>query len=83
MLAESLVEILVCPRSKQPLVYFPRGETDDGRAMLVCPAARLRYRVEDDVPILLAEEAEELSGEVVERLIARARELGLRIPPDL
>jgi len=85
VLAESLVEILVCPRSKQPLIYFPRGEADaDGAApILVCPQARLRYRIEDDVPILLADEAEELTAEATEELVARARQLGLRIPPGL
>ncbi len=85
MLAESLVEILVCPRTKQPLVYFPKGETnsDDASAMLVCPAARLRYRIEDNVPILLVDEAEELSPDATRKLVARAKELGLRVPAGL
>jgi len=49
VLASALVEILVCPRSKQPLIYFPKGEanTDESHAMLVCPSARLRYRIQD------------------------------------
>jgi uncharacterized protein YbaR (Trm112 family) len=85
VLAPSLVEILVCPRSKQPLIYFPKGETndDEATAMLLCPAARLRYRIEDGVPILLATEAEELSPAATTKLVARARELGLRVPAGL
>jgi uncharacterized protein YbaR (Trm112 family) len=85
VLAPSLVEILVCPRSKQPLIYFPKGEanTSEQDAMLVCPAARLRYRIEDGVPILLVTEAEELSPAQAGKLVARARELGLRIPAGL
>lgn len=85
MLAESLVEILVCPRTKQPLIYFPKGEanSDDATAMLVCPAARLRYRIEDNVPILLVDEAEELSPDATRKLVARAKQLGLRVPAGL
>ncbi len=85
MLAEALVDILVCPRSKQPLIYFPRGEgnTDEAAAMLVCPAARLKYRIEDGVPILLVDEGEELSPDQTRSLVARAKELGLRIPAGL
>lgn len=82
MLAESLVEILVCPRTKQPLIYFPKGEANQTEAegFLVAPGPRLRYRIEDGVPVLLAEEAEELSAEAITRLVARAKELGLRVP---
>jgi uncharacterized protein len=82
VLADDLLSILVCPKSKQPLVYFPRGEDDRdaGAAFLLCPASRLRYRVDDGVPVLLIEEAEELAAERVERLVARARELALAIP---
>jgi uncharacterized protein YbaR (Trm112 family) len=79
VLPKELVDILVCPKSKAPLVYFPRGEQghDEASAFLVCPTSRLRYRIEAGVPVMLVEEATELSGEVVERLVARARELGI------
>ena len=82
MLTTTLVDILVCPRSKQPLIYFPKGEAnaDESHAMLVCPSARLRYRIEDGVPILLVTEAEELSPATTTKLVERARELGLRVP---
>ena len=61
-----LLEILVCPESKQPLIYFP----DDG--FLFCPESRLRYPIEDDIPVMLIEEAERLSEPDAEQLMARA-----------
>ena len=82
MIAPDLVELWRCPKSGQPLVYFPRGEDDrdPGAAFLLCPASRLRFRVEDDVPVLLVEEAAEVAPAEVDRLVARARQLGLRVP---
>jgi uncharacterized protein len=82
MLAPDLLEILVCPKSKQPLVYFPKGETgEDERAeFLLCPASRLRYRIDEGVAVLLVDEAEEVASTEVERLLARARALGLAVP---
>ena len=82
MLAASLVDILVCPKSKQPMIYFPRGEQDRDEAdgLLVCPASRLAYRVAAGVPVLLVDEARELTADEVARLVARARQLGLRVP---
>ncbi|MEO8706809.1 MAG: Trm112 family protein [Kofleriaceae bacterium] len=82
VLADSLVEILVCPKSKQPLIYFPRGEAnaEGGVGFLVSPESRLRYRIDDGVPVLLVEEAEELSVDTTAKLVARAKQLGLRVP---
>ena len=82
MLAEALVEVLVCPKSKQPLIYFPRGEADRDEAdgFLLCPASRLRYPIHDGVPVMLVDEATVVDGPAVEALVARARQLGLRIP---
>ena len=82
MLAADLVAILVCPKSKQPMIYFPRGDDDrdEAQAFLVCPASRLRYRIEGDVPVLLVDEATELAPGEIDRLIGRARQLGLRVP---
>ena len=74
-----------CPKSKQPLVYFPRGEDDrdEGAAFFLCPASRtLRYRIDDRrsrYPFVI-DEATEVAAAEVTRLLARARELGLRIP---
>ncbi|MGE0548012.1 MAG: Trm112 family protein [Kofleriaceae bacterium] len=82
MLAPDLVALLVCPTSKQPLVYFPRGEADQNEAegFLLCPAAKLRYRIDRGVPVLLAEEAETVDSVVVARLLARAKQLGIQLP---
>jgi uncharacterized protein YbaR (Trm112 family) len=47
-----LLEILVCPKCKGDLEYRPREQ------ILACPACRLCYRVEDDIPVMLIDEAE-------------------------
>jgi uncharacterized protein YbaR (Trm112 family) len=82
VLPNDLVEVLVCPKSKQPLIYFPRGEADrdEAEAFLLCPASRLRYPIQDGVPVMLIEEAIEVTAQAVEALLARARQLGLRVP---
>jgi len=71
-----------CPKSHEPLVYFPKGETgtDAGAAFYLCPASRLRYRVVDGVPMFLVEEATEVAPAEVDRLVSRARQLGLQVP---
>jgi uncharacterized protein YbaR (Trm112 family) len=83
VLSKQLTQRLVCPRSKQPLIYFPRGEADrdEKDGFLLSPKARLRYRIENGVPVCLPEEAEELSHEATARLVARAKELGLSEGP--
>jgi uncharacterized protein YbaR (Trm112 family) len=66
-----LLEILVCPSSRAPLLYFePEG-------FLFCPESRLRYRIEDGVPVMLVEEAEELDEARSGELLALARSRGL------
>ncbi len=56
MLNQNLLEILACPVCKGTL------ETDDAILYLACPACRLRYRIKDGIPVMLADEAEQ-SGE--------------------
>jgi len=51
-LSAELLSILVCPACKGDLVY----EADLQR--LTCNACRLRYRIVDDIPVMLVEEAE-------------------------
>jgi uncharacterized protein YbaR (Trm112 family) len=67
VLPASLLEVLVCPKSKQPLLYF------EEEGFLLCPASRLRYRIDDGVPVLLVEEATEVTVEETERLVRQAR----------
>jgi uncharacterized protein YbaR (Trm112 family) len=52
-----LLEILVCPVTHGPLVY------DRARAELISQSARLAYPIRDGVPIMLPEEARELSDD--------------------
>ena len=64
-------EILVCPESKTKLIYFPGGE------FLFSPDSRLRYRIEDGVPVLLVEEAERLDEAQAAKLVEQAKSQGL------
>ena len=51
MLAQDLLDILVCPQCKQPLAYSQAAQT------LKCAACRRVYPIRDDIPILLVDEA--------------------------
>lgn len=57
-----LLDILVCPVTKGPLVY------DKERQELISKAARLAYPVRDGIPVMLEEEARALTDEEYERL---------------
>jgi uncharacterized protein YbaR (Trm112 family) len=57
-----LLDILVCPLCKSPLVYR-KAEKE-----LVCKADRLAFRIEDDIPVMLADEARKMTAEEVEAL---------------
>lgn len=74
-----LLELMVCPASRAPLIYFAGGERGDqpGEAFLFCPASQLRYRIDGDIPVLLVDEATKVTAAEAARLTARARELGL------
>ncbi len=65
-LAPELLEILVCPESKKPLVYF------EDENFLFCPDSKLKYKIEDDIPVMLIEEAERLSDDEARELLSRA-----------
>ena len=55
-----LLEMLVCPVTKGPLVY------DRDRQELVSKSARLAYPVRDGIPVMLEEEARRLGPEEYE-----------------
>lgn len=78
-LAPELVAILRCPSTREPLLYFPGGASGDDHAggFLYSPGARLRYRIDDGIPVLLASEAEEVDSAEAEELLERARALGI------
>ncbi len=52
-----LLEVLVCPRTKGPLVY------DRANNELISHAAGLAYPIRDGIPIMLPEEARALAPE--------------------
>jgi uncharacterized protein YbaR (Trm112 family) len=70
VLASEFVGILVCPVSKQPVRYVPASGGED--ECLFCPSSRLRYRIENGIPVMLVDEAEKLDDETVAQLVARA-----------
>lgn len=49
-----LLEILVCPVTKGPLVF------DKDRQELISKSARLAYPIRDDIPVMLEDEARKL-----------------------
>jgi uncharacterized protein YbaR (Trm112 family) len=66
-----LLEILACPKDKGPLLYFADEEC------LFNPRLRMRYRITDDIPVMLIDEAEVVDGAEAERLEAKARTEGI------
>ena len=46
-----LLELLVCPLTRQPLRY------DAERKLLISPTAKLGYPIRDGIPVMLPEEA--------------------------
>lgn len=46
-----LLKILVCPQDKGPLEYL------EDKGVLVNPRLGVAYRIEDGIPVMLAEEA--------------------------
>lgn len=52
-----LLDILVCPICKGPLSY------DKQKSELACRADRLAYPVQDGIPVMLEEEARQMSEE--------------------
>jgi uncharacterized protein len=51
-----LLEILVCPLCKGPLLY-KKAEGE-----LLCKPCRLGYQIKDDIPVMLEEDARKLPG---------------------
>lgn len=52
-----LLEVLICPASRQPLVY------DRDKKELVSKKARLAYPIRNGVPIMLVDEARDLGDD--------------------
>ncbi len=57
-----LLDILVCPVTKGPLIYDKKNQE------LISKSARLAYPIHDGIPVMLEDEARPLSDEEYERL---------------
>lgn len=58
---KKLLDILVCPVTKGPLIY------DKDKNELISTSARLAYPIRDDIPVMLEDEARTLTDEEVEQ----------------
>ncbi|MGJ0431288.1 Trm112 family protein [Methylobacter sp.] len=59
---KKLLDILACPLCKSPLVY------DKAKQELICKADRLAFPIRDDIPVMLEDEARELTLDEVDAL---------------
>ena len=59
---KKLLDILVCPVTKGPLVY------DKSKQELISKSARLAYPIRDGIPVMLEDEARPISEEEAEQL---------------
>ena len=57
-----LLDILVCPLCKSPLIYR-KAEQE-----LICKADRLAFAIQDGIPVMLADEARKLTQDEIEKL---------------
>lgn len=64
MIDETLLSILVCPADRGPLLLVDQ--------VLYNPRLRRAYRIEDGIPVLLVDEATEVSDDEHARLMARS-----------
>ncbi|WP_442496663.1 Trm112 family protein [Methylobacter sp. sgz302048] len=59
---KKLLDILACPLCKSPLVY------DKAKQELICKVDRLAFPIRDDIPVMLEDEARELTLDEVDAL---------------
>jgi uncharacterized protein YbaR (Trm112 family) len=71
MIDQTLLSILVCPADRGPLMLVGRADQED-HELLYNPRLRRAYRIDDGIPVLLVDEAIEVSDDEHERLMARA-----------
>jgi uncharacterized protein len=72
VLDPKLLEILACPKDRGPLLYFADEES------LYNPRLRLRYRITDNIPVMLIDEAETVDDAEAARLLAKAQAEGIQ-----
>lgn len=66
-----LLDILACPEDKGPLLYFAADR------FLYNPRLKRKYRVDEDVPVMLIEEAAQVSPAEHDALLAKAKAEGI------
>ena len=66
-----LLEILACPEDKGPLFYL------EDENFLYNPRLQRIYRVEDDIPIMLIDEADEVDDNEHKRIIEKVESDGI------
>lgn len=71
-LQTQLLEVLACPEDKGPLLYFEDEER------LYNPRLKRSYPIREDIPIMLADEAEGVDDATHERLMAKVSEQGIK-----
>ena len=59
---KKLLDILACPICKSPLIY------DKDKQELICKADNLAFPIRDDIPVMLEDEARELTVEEADAL---------------
>lgn len=65
MISKELLDILCCPESKADLIL-------DGETLVSTDkSTRRRYRIEDDIPIMLIEESEQLDVQTWKEIMLR------------
>ena len=67
----TLLSILACPEDKGPLLYF------EDEAVLYNPRLQRTYRIEDDIPVMLIDEATAVDAAEHDRLVAKAEAGGI------
>ena len=67
-----LLEILACPEDKGPLLYF------EDESLLYNPRLHRVYAVQDDIPVMLIDEATDVDDAEHARLVAKADADGIR-----
>lgn len=64
-ISNELLEILVCPESKAPLVL------DGDTLVSTDPTTRRRYKIKDDIPVMLIDESEILPEEDWKKILTK------------
>ncbi len=62
MIDKKLLDILACPLCKSSLIY------DKSKQELICKADRIAFPIRDDIPVMLEDDARELTHDELDAL---------------